>query len=112
MPINEIIAKKYSEIEYLKAELELIKKNLELQESRVINNKLPWAYIFNLINNLTRTFKLKNMVSHLCKVANIPTSGYSKFLNYFNSRKNMKKMTLSQKKLYSKHLIIVNIKRL
>ena len=39
LTIEEIIAKKDAEIEYLKAELELIKK-LELQERQVINKKI------------------------------------------------------------------------
>ena len=57
LTIEDIIAKKDAEIEYLKAELELIKK-LELQERQVINKKLPSAKIFKLIQNLVKNFNL------------------------------------------------------
>ena len=54
LTIEEIIAKKDAEIEYLKAELELIKK-LELQERQVINKKIPASKIFRLIQNLIQS---------------------------------------------------------
>src|SRR5699024_5610008 len=80
LTIEDIIAKKDAEIEYLKAELELIKK-LELQERQVINKKLPSAKIFKLIQNLVIHLNLNNMTRHLCKIANVSTSGYYKLLN-------------------------------
>jgi putative transposase len=70
---------------YLKAELELIKK-LELQERQVINNKLPASMIFKIIQNLIINFKLNNMTRYLCKIANVSTSGYYRFLNSFKTR--------------------------
>ena len=85
LTIEEIIAKKDAEIEYLKAELELIKK-LELQERQVINKKIPASKIFRLIQNLIQSFNLKNMTRHLCKIANVSTSGYYNFLNNFKTR--------------------------
>lgn len=85
LTIEEVIAKKDAEIEYLKAELELIKK-LELQERQVINKKLPAVKIFKIIQNLINNFNLKNMVRHLCKIANVSTSGYYRFLNTFDVR--------------------------
>jgi transposase InsO family protein len=72
---EEIIAKKDAEIEYLKAELELIKK-LELEERRVINNKLPACKVFDLIKYVICKFNLEKMLSHLCRVAGVSTSGY------------------------------------
>ena len=53
LTIEEIIAKKDAEIEYLKAELELIKK-LELQERQVINKKIPASKIFTVSPYLCR----------------------------------------------------------
>lgn len=85
LTIEEILAKKDAEIEYLKAELELIKK-LELQERQVINKKLPSSMIFKLIQNLIKDFKLNNMTRHLCKIANVSTSGYYNFLKTFKTR--------------------------
>ena len=87
LTIEEIIAKKDAEIEYLKAELELIKK-LELQERQVINKKIPASKIFRLIQNLIQNFNLKNMTRHLCKIANVSTSGYYNFLNIVNELNN------------------------
>ena len=100
LTIEDIIAKKDAEIEYLKAELELIKK-LELQERQVINKKLPSAKIFKLIQNLVKNFNLKNMTRHLCKIANVSTSGYYKFLS--NSKiRNIRE----DKDLHSKSIIL------
>ena len=87
LTIEEIIAKKDAEIEYLKAELELIKK-LELQERQVINKKIPASKIFRLIQNLIQSFNLKNMTRHLCKIANVSPSGYYNFLNIVNELNN------------------------
>ncbi|MDM8129126.1 hypothetical protein QUV80_11635 [Paraclostridium benzoelyticum] len=84
LTIEEVLAKKYAEIAYLKAELELIKK-LELQERQVINKKLPSHKIFKLIKNLIKDFKLNNMTRHLCKIANVSTSGYYRFLSKFKT---------------------------
>ena len=85
LTIEEVLAKKDAEIEYLKAELELIKK-LELQERQVINKKLPPSMIFKLIQKLIKDFKLDNMTRHLCKITNVSTSGYYNFLRSFKTR--------------------------
>lgn len=85
LTIEEVLAKKDAEIEYLKAELEFIKK-LELQERQVINKKLPSSMIFRIIQNLIKDFKLCNMTRHLCKIANVSTSGYYNFLRNFKAR--------------------------
>ena len=101
LTIEEIIAKKDAEIEYLKAELELIKK-LELQERQVINKKIPASKIFRLILKFNSKFQsLKNMTRHLCKIANVSTSGYYNFLNNFKTRS-----IKENKDLISKEIIL------
>ena len=85
LTLEEILSKKNAEIEYLKAELELIKK-LELQERQVVNKKLPAVKAFKLIKELITNLKLEKMVRHLCKVADVSTSGYYRFLNTLSSR--------------------------
>lgn len=83
LTVEEIIAKKDAEIAYWKAEAELLKK-IELQERQVKDNRLNAASIFKLIQNIILEFNLKNMVSHLCKVAEVSKSGY---YNYLKSQK-------------------------
>ncbi len=100
LTIEEILAKKDAEIEYLKAELELVKK-LELQERQVINKKLRPSMIFSLIQGLIKDFKLNNMTRHLCKIANVSTSGYYNFLSNCNTR-NIKE----NKDLRSREIIL------
>ncbi|GAA0866745.1 IS3 family transposase [Paraclostridium tenue] len=85
LTIEEVLAKKDAEIAYLKAELELIKK-LELQERQVINKKLSPSNIFKIIQNLIKDFNLNKLTRYLCKIANVSTSGYYKFLNNFKTR--------------------------
>ena len=101
LTIEEIIAKKDAEIEYLKAELELIKK-LELQERQVISKKIPSSIIFNLIQNLIKNFNLKNMTRHLCKIANVSASGYYKFLSNFRARRIKEHKDLKSKEIILK----------
>lgn len=97
---EEIIAKKDAEIEYLKAELELIKK-LELEERQVINNKLPSCKIFELIKYVINKFNLKGMVRHLCKIAGVSRSGYYSYTST-NSLRTMRE----EQDLKSKELIL------
>ena len=80
LTLEEILAKKDAEIEYLKAELELVKK-LEVSERQVKNNKLKPSKIFELIHNLISKFNLKGMTKQLCKISNVSTSGFYRFLN-------------------------------
>lgn len=86
LTIEEILAKKDAEIAYWKAEAELLKK-IELQERQVKNNRLCAASIFEIIENIISEFSLKNMVSHLCKVADVSKSGYYNYLKSYNTRK-------------------------
>ncbi|WP_434796432.1 IS3 family transposase [Terrisporobacter vanillatitrophus] len=79
LTMEENLAKKDAEIEYLKAELEFIKK-LEWSERQVKKGKLQASKIFGLIKGLIYNFNLTGMVRHLCKIANVSTSGYYRFL--------------------------------
>ncbi|MFR6553291.1 MAG: IS3 family transposase [Paraclostridium sordellii] len=101
LTLEEIISKKDTEIEYLKAELDLIKK-LELQERQVINKKLPAIYVFKLIQYLIKNFNIKNMTRYLCKIANVSTSGYYKFLSNFKSRQVYEQNDIKSKELILK----------
>ena len=83
---DEIIARKDAEIEYLEAQLELIKK-LELEEMQVINNKSPSFRIFNIIKDTIHKFNLSNMVKHLCKVVKVSRSGYYRYISYKKQNK-------------------------
>ena len=82
---DEIIARQNSEIEYLKAEVELLKK-LELHERQVKKGKLIAASVFKLINEIISKFKFKNIVSHLCKISGVSRSGYYNYLKSQDSR--------------------------
>ena len=76
---DDVIAKQNAEIEYLKAEIELLKK-LELQERQVKKGKLIAAETFKLIESIILRFNHKNIVSHLCKVSGVSRSGYYRYL--------------------------------
>lgn len=45
------------------------------------DNKLKPSKVFELIYNLISKFNLKGMTKQLCKISNISTSGFYKFLN-------------------------------
>lgn len=100
LTIEEILAKKDAEIEYLKAELELIKK-LELEERQVINNKLPSYRIFSLIEFVINKFNLQGMVKYLCSIAGVSKSGY-----YAHKSKVDTRNTLEEQDLKAKELIL------
>ncbi|MHC1685868.1 MAG: IS3 family transposase [Clostridiaceae bacterium] len=76
---DELLQRKDAEIKYLKAEVELLKK-LDAKERKVINHKLKPSEIFNTIQIVINNHKLKNMVSYLCKIADVSRSGYYKYL--------------------------------
>lgn len=86
LTVEEIISKKDAEIAYWKAEAELLKK-IELQERQVKNNRLSAALIFEIIQNIISKFNFKNMISHLCQVAEVSKSGYYNYLKSCNTRK-------------------------
>lgn len=76
---DEIIEKKNAEIEYLKSEVELLKK-LELHERQVRKGKLIATEAFRLIESIIKNSKFNSVVSHLCNIAGVSRSGYYRFL--------------------------------
>ena len=84
---DEIIAKQNAEIEYLKAEVELLKK-LELQERQVKKGKLIAAQAFSLIEATVKKLSLNNVIKQLCSVADVSRSGYYNYLKSKNNRKS------------------------
>lgn len=76
---KEIIAKKDAEIEYLKAEIELLKK-LELHERQVKKDRLIVAQAFKLIESIVTNFNQTSIVTYLCSTAGVSRSGYYNYL--------------------------------
>ena len=62
---ENLLAKKDAEIEYLKSEVELLKK-IELRERQVKNNKLPSNVIFLIIQNINEKYGAAFMWSSWC----------------------------------------------
>lgn len=87
---DEIIAKQNTEIEYLKAEVELLKK-LELHERQVKKGKLVAAQAFMLIESIVKKLSLNNVIKQLCNVAAVSRSGYYNYLKSKNNRKKREK---------------------
>lgn len=81
MTKDDIIRHQQAEIEYLRQELELVKK-LELEERCVITGNLPPAYVYQIIRSTIDKLKVKGLVSRLCKLAGISRSGY---YNYWSN---------------------------
>jgi len=101
LTVDEIIAKKDAEIAYWKAEAELLKK-IELQERQVRNNKLSAALIFEIIQDIVSQFNLRNMISHLCKIAQVSKSGYYNYLKSYDIRKCKESRDLELKNIILK----------
>ena len=101
LTLEEILAKKDAEIEYLKAELELVKK-LEINERQVRNNRLKPIKVFGLIKNIISKFNLIGMVKYLCQIADVSTSGYYKFLKSTELRKYREANDLKTKQIILK----------
>lgn len=76
---DDIIAKQTAEIEYLKAEIELLKK-LELQERQVRKGKIVAAEAFKLIEKLSNTLEIHPSIKDLCDIAQVSRSGYYRYL--------------------------------
>jgi len=95
---NGIIEKQKAEIEYLKAEVELLKK-LELAERKVIKGKLQPALIFGIIKDVIFKHKLKGMIKHLCVSAGVSRSGYYHYLSTQNIRVRQHQQDLKDMKL-------------
>lgn len=101
LTLEEILAKKDAEIEYLKAELELVKK-LEISERQVRNHRLKPIKVFGLIKNIISKFNLIGMVKYLCQIADVSTSEYYKFLKSTEFRKHRKANDLKAKEIILK----------
>ncbi|MBU5336252.1 HTH domain-containing protein, partial [Intestinibacter bartlettii] len=101
LTLEEILAKKDAEIEYLKAELELVKK-LEISERQVRNHRLKPIKVFGLIKNIISKFNLIGMVKYLCQIADVSTSGYYKFLKSTELRKHRESNDLKAKEIILK----------
>lgn len=108
MTASEIIDKQKAEIEYLKAEVELLKK-LELAERKVVKGKLQPALIFQLISDVITKHNFKGLTKYLCESAGVSRSGYYHYLNTQDIREkrhhqDLKDMELiNQAYLMNKH---------
>jgi len=78
LSIEEIIAKKDSEIQFGKLKRTI--KKIELQERQVKSGSLRISSIFTLIQNTLSKSKYKNMIRHLCDVIGVSSSGYYNYL--------------------------------
>ncbi|WP_412030656.1 IS3 family transposase [Anaerosalibacter bizertensis] len=85
LSVEEIIAKKDAEIAYWKAEAELLKKKSSCKK-QVKRGELKAAIIFKLIQEIISKYNFKNMVSHLCKVAEVSRSGYYRYIESSKNR--------------------------
>lgn len=101
LSMEEIIAKKDAEIAFWKAEAELLKK-IELRERQVKRNELKAATIFTLIQEIISKYNFKNMVSHLCKVAEVSRSGYYNYINSSDNRNIQEERDLQLKEVILK----------
>lgn len=79
MTKDDIIRHQQAEIEYLREELELVKK-LELEERGVITNKLPPSHVYQIIRNTLEKIQTKGCISKLCNLAGVSRSGYYNYL--------------------------------
>jgi len=79
LSLEEVVEKQKAEIEYLKAEVELLKK-LELEERQVIKGKLQAVQIYGLIEAVIKVHKLKKTLKYLCELAEVSRSGYYHYL--------------------------------
>lgn len=101
LTVEEILAKKDAEIAYWKAEAELLKK-IELHEGQVKNNKLSATLIFEIIQTTISKFNYKNMIPHLCKIAEVSKSGYYNYLKSYDIRKYKEDKDLELKNIILK----------
>ncbi len=62
-------------------------KKLELCERQVKRNKLATTDAFGLIESIVNSSSFSNVVTHLCKTANVYRSGYYNYLKCNNKRK-------------------------
>jgi transposase InsO family protein len=98
MTPDEVIIRQKAEIEYLKAEVELLKK-LELAERKVIKGRLQPAHTFGIIESIVKYHNLKSMISYLCKSAGVSRSGYYRFISTKELRKERHQKDIKDMKL-------------
>jgi transposase InsO family protein len=98
MTYDEIIKKQKAEIEYLKSEVELLKK-LELAERKVVKGKLQPALIFGIIKDVIVKHNLEGVTKHLCESAGVSRSGYYHYINTQNLRDKRHQQDLEDMKL-------------
>lgn len=99
--LEEIVEKQKAEIEYLKAEVELLKK-LELRERQVKKGKLIQSQVFKIIERIIAKHNLKKVVKHLCKISGVSTSGYYHYLSTRDIRSNRHQQDQEDFELISK----------
>ncbi|URZ06611.1 IS3 family transposase ISBce14 [Clostridium felsineum] len=101
------IEEKYERIKaqnnLLKAENELLKKLDMLERRRIKKISLPVENKFNIINLVVTKYKLKNMISYLCKIAAISRSGY---YNYFSSKSQGRRKERNNKAEITRDIIL------
>jgi len=85
MTKEDIIRHQKAEIEYLREELELVKK-LEHEERSVVRGNLPATYVYQIIRSTVNKLEMKGFVSQLCKVAGVSRSGYYNHLKNESAR--------------------------
>lgn len=72
---EDIIRHQQAEIEYLREELDLVKK-LELGERSVITGKLAPSFAYEIIRNTLKKLQKTGLVRKLCSLAGVSRSGY------------------------------------
>jgi putative transposase len=85
---EQLLIRKDAEIEYLKAEIELLKK-LDEKERQVVqkNRRLKSNEVFELIKSTIEKYSLRNIISYLCKSAGVSRSGYYNYIKSEPKRK-------------------------
>jgi len=93
---KEIIKNQEAKIKLLEAEVELLKK-IDLEEGRLVRNRqvLKTRKIFSLIQMITKKYKLKNIISYLCKCGGVSRSGYYNYIG--SSEKQMEREIQDEK---------------
>ena len=84
---GDLIRKQAAKIKMLEEQLEIVKK-LDKSERKVLEKegKLPKNKLFELIRNLIKVHKLEKMVSYLCELGGVSTSGYYGYWTHEDER--------------------------
>ncbi|MDR3586022.1 MAG: IS3 family transposase [Desulfosporosinus sp.] len=79
---HEIIKKQQAKIKLLEAEVELLKK-VDFKERRrsETNQTLKISEIYEMISNVIIKYRLKQVLSFLCKSAGVSRSGYYRYIS-------------------------------